>query len=220
MLICTLISKGPPVIQFPGHAPPPTSFGAPPGTPSAPGAASAPMAPPYPQSGDIGFPNSNPVSFGMPQPYGYPQNPYSMPPRHPTGGQWPIPTPGARYQPISQPVSSYMPPQPQQPYLNEPSSYPQQQNYNLYPNFQNAPEAKECFCSPSPYTSAATTYSNNAGPYQGGSYPGGQGAGFYSPHEGRSTSLYRPHSAPAPAPRRNQFTPKVRLKESVTEAKT
>lgn len=204
--IYTLLSKGPPVIQFPGHAPPPTSFGAPPGTPSAPGAL------PYPQSGNIGFTSSAPVSFGMPQPY----SPYPVQPSHPMSNQCPPPAPGAPVQqiplPMPQSPSPYPSQQMQQPYPGQPSVYPQQQDYNMYPNLRNAPDAKECFNIPSPYTSASNAHSNNSSSYQGGSYPGGQGTGYYSPHTGRSSS-YQPTQAPAP--RRNQFTPKVRLTKDV-----
>ncbi|XP_033354998.1 annexin B9-like isoform X1 [Bombus vosnesenskii] len=192
--------QGPPVIQFPGHAPPPTSFGAPPGTPSAPGAL------PYPQSGNIGFTSPAPVSFGMPQPY----SPYPVQPNHPISNQCPPPAPGAPAQqiplPMPQSPSPYPSQQMQQPYPRQPSVYPQQQNYNMYPNLRNAPDAKECFNIPSPYTSASNAHSNNSSSYQGGSYPGGQGTGYYSPHTSRS-SPYQP--SPAPAPRRNQFTPKL-----------
>ncbi|KOC62192.1 Annexin-B11, partial [Habropoda laboriosa] len=197
--------KGPPVVQFPGHAPPPTSFGAPPGTPSAPGAASAPSASPYPQSGNLGFTNAPAVSFGMPQPYSlYPSTPYPMQPSHPMPGQCPPPAPGASPQPMVQSTSSYPPQLTQQLYSGQHSAYPQQQNFDLYPNLQTAPDEKECFNRPSPYTSTSNTYSNNSGPFQGESYSGGQGARFYSPHGG---TPYQPH--PAPAPRRNQFAPKL-----------
>ncbi|CAK9800127.1 Annexin B9 [Anthophora quadrimaculata] len=199
--------QGPPVIQFPGHAPPPTSFGAPSGTPSAPGAASAPSASPYPQSGNLGFTNAPPVSFGMPQPYSpYPSTPYPMQPSHPISGQCPTSAPGAPQMPppMLQSIHSY-PAQPtQQMYPGQHPAYPQQQTFNLYPNLQSVPDAKECFNRPSPDNSAPNTYSNNSNPYQGGSYSGGQGTGFYSPHGGTS---YQPH--PAPAPRRNQFVPKL-----------
>ncbi|XP_017878648.1 annexin B9-like isoform X1 [Ceratina calcarata] len=215
--------KGPPVIQFPGHVPPPTSFGAPPGTPSAPGAASAPGAPPYAQGG-MGFSNALPTSFGMPQPYSsYSASPYPIQPNHPTPSYGP-PAPGTPQQmpqsmpqPMPQPMPQSMPqpspyapqhqshpqlpsypPQPQS--YPQPPSYPQQQNYDLYPELQNAPEAKECFNS-SPYTSAPN-FSNHSSPYAGGSYLGGQGAGFYSPQRGSSYQ-------PAPAPRKTQSAWKV-----------
>ncbi|XP_043252664.1 annexin B9-like isoform X1 [Colletes gigas] len=197
--------QGPPVIQFPGHMPPPTSFGAPPGTPS------APSAPPYPQSGNVGFSNAPPMSFGMPQPYSpYPQTAYPPQPNHPVPGQCPPPlAPGGPTQQTPYPMPSSMPyssQQPQQPYPAQPSAYPQQQNCGMYPNLQGAPDAREYFNQPSPYP-APTTYTNNASMYQGGSYSGGQGAGTYSPYGGKSAPPQ--HSHPAPAPRRNQFTPKL-----------
>ncbi|XP_029049081.1 annexin B9-like isoform X1 [Osmia bicornis bicornis] len=200
--------QGPPVIQFPGHVPPPTSFGAPPGTPSAPGGASAP---PYSQSGNFGFTNAPPTTFGMPQPYSpYPSTPYPVQPSHPVPGQCPAPAPGAypQYmpQPVPQSTSPYPPQQTQQSYSNQPSGYPQQQNYAVYPNLQSVPEAKECFGGSSPYPSGPNAYSNNSNPYQGGSYPGGQGGGSYSPYGSKSAS---PRSYPAQAPRKDQFAPKL-----------
>ncbi|OAD54767.1 Annexin-B11, partial [Eufriesea mexicana] len=203
--------KGPPVIQFPGHVQPPTSFGASPGIPLAPGATSAPGAPPYSQSANVGFTNNPPVSFGMPQPYSpYPSSPYPMQPNHPIPGQCHPPAPGAPPQqmplPMSQPTSTYPSQHMQQAYSNQPSTYPQQQNYNIYPNLQNTSlDTKECVNTPS-YTSVSNVYSNNSNSYQGGSYPGGQGTGFYSPHSGIS-SPYQSH--PAPTPRRNQFAFKL-----------
>ncbi|XP_076243814.1 annexin B9 isoform X1 [Calliopsis andreniformis] len=248
--------QGPPVIQFPGHAPPPTSFGAPPGTPSAPGAASAPNVPPYPHSG-IGFTNVPPTSFGMP--YGTSSTPYPTQPNHPVSGQYPLSAPGGppqqapypmnpmpyppqqpqsypppqpsylpqqpqsyprqqpqqSYQPQQpqqsyqpqQPQQSYQPQQPQQSYPPQTSTYPQHQNYNMYPNLQTAPEARECFTGSSSYSSGPNTYLTNSTSYQGGSYPGGQGVELYSPYGGKSAS-FQP-SGPAPAPRRNQFAPKL-----------
>ncbi|XP_053997948.1 annexin B9-like isoform X1 [Hylaeus anthracinus] len=235
--------QGPPVIQFPGHVPPPTSFGAPPGTPSAPSAASAPCAPPYAQSGNVGFSHGPPVSFGMPQPYSpYPSTPYPTQPNHPVPGQcpslapsghvqqtpYPMPYPPQQAQqpyppqqaqqpyppqqtqqpyPSQQTQQSYPPQQTQEPYPTQPSTYQQQQNHEIYPNLQRAPDAREYFGQPSPYSSTPKTYSNNASTYQGGSYPGGQGAGSYSPYGGISSSPQ--HSRPAPAPRRDQFAPKL-----------
>lgn len=191
--------------MIPGNVKPPTSFGVPPGTPSAPG------APPYSQSGNIGFTNIPPVSFGMPQPYSSQVlTPYPTQPCHPIPNQYPQyppPTPETPQMPFMQ-KSSYSP-QMQQSYLNQSTIYPQQQNYN-YPNLQTMSDSKECFNTSSPYTFGPNVYSNNSSSYQGGSYPGGQGAGFYSPHKDRS---YQAH--PAPAPRRNQFAPKVRLNEDI-----
>ncbi|XP_076749865.1 annexin B9 isoform X1 [Xylocopa sonorina] len=201
--------QGPPVIQFPGHVPPPRSFGAPPGTPSAPGAAPAPATSPYPQSSNIGFMNNPPVSFGMPQPYSpYPSTPYPMQPSHPSPGHYPPPAPGALPQQMPQPMpqssSSYPPQQTQQPYPSQSSMYQQQQSYDLYPNIQSAPEAKECFGASSPYTSAPNAFSNNSGSFQDGSCPGGQGAQFYSPQRGSS-----PYQHTAPAPQKIRFAPKL-----------
>ncbi|XP_003700547.1 annexin B9 isoform X1 [Megachile rotundata] len=203
--------QGPPVIQFPGHVRPPTSFGAPPGTPSAPGAASAP---PYPQSGNIGFSNAPPVSFGMPQPYSpYPSSPYPPQSNHPVPQQCPYPAPGGSPlyapEPNRQPSSPYQPntsypPQPmQQPYPSEPSGYPQQPNYNLYPNLQSAPEARECRGAVSSYPPQPNAYSNNSNPYQSGRYSGGQVNQSDSPHRGKSPS--QRYSSP----RKDQFTPKL-----------
>lgn len=195
------------MIQFPGHAPPPTSFGAPPGTPSAPGA--------YSQSGGIGFTSGAPVSFGMPQPYSpYPSTPYPPQSGHSTN-QYPPPASGAAFQqmplPMPQSTPSYPFQQMQQPCNNpgQPSAYPQQRDYNLYPNIHAAPDAKECFDTPSPYNSASDAYSNNSSSYQSRSYPGGQGAGYYPPRETNSFP-YQPKSAPAP--RKSQFMTKVRVR--------
>lgn len=178
--------QGPP-IHFPGR--PPTSFGAPPGTPSAPG------APPYPQSGNLGFPNAPPTSFGMPMPYApYPLPGQCPPPPSSIGSSMPMP------QPMPYPTQ-----QPQSLYPSQPSAYPQQQNYDLYPNLQQAPEAREAFGNPTPYPSAPNACSNNANLYPGGTYSGGQGAGSYSSYRGKPASPQ--HSRPAP--RRDQFTPKL-----------
>ncbi|XP_016909279.1 annexin B9 isoform X1 [Apis cerana] len=189
--------QGPPPPVIPGNVKPPTSFGLPPGTPSAPG------APPYSQSGNIGFTNIPPVSFGMPQPY-----PSQVLTPYPTQPSHPIPNQYSQYPPATpetpqKSISSYSQ-QMQQSYLNQSTIYPQQQqNYN-YPNLQTISDSKEYFNTSSPYTFGPNVYSNNSSSYQGGSYPGGQGAGFYSPHKDRS---YQAH--PAPAPRRNQFAPKL-----------
>lgn len=198
--------KGPPV-QFPKRAGPPTSFGAPPGAPSAPG------APSYPP---MGFSNAPPTSFGMPQPY----IPY------PTQNQ-PIPVPGGAanvYPPQPMPTPSNYPssmhpnysaptpqpmPTPSYPssmYSNHraPSLYPQQQT-DMYPDLYKAPDAKECFSSMAP--SSYPSYATSSVPYQGGSYPGGQGVGSYSYSANPPTAVPR---GATPAPRRNRFTPKVR----------
>ncbi|KZC05461.1 Annexin-B11, partial [Dufourea novaeangliae] len=203
--------KGPPVIQFPGHAPVPTSFGVPPGTPSAPGAAcapgaaSVPGAPPHSQGGNIGFMNAPPTSFGMPQPYSpYPSTPYPAQPNHSFPGQCPAQASRGPSMPMPQ-SAPYLSQQTQQSYPNQPSAYLQQQNYNVYPNLRHAPEAKECFSESSPYSSTPNTYSNNASFFPGGSYPGGQGIGSHSPYGGKSTSSQHTR----PAPRRDQFTPKL-----------
>ncbi|KAJ8683343.1 hypothetical protein QAD02_019135 [Eretmocerus hayati] len=130
--------QGPP---YPNNRPP-TSFGAPPGTPSV-----APSAPPY---------SKPPTSFGMPQPYSpypaapypnmggpppqpasQPNNPYPSPnyppqpgygsPSYPPQPHQPYPSPG-------QPPQSY-PPQPSQPYSSGPG-YPTQQPYPSNPMSQ------------------------------------------------------------------------------------
>lgn len=195
------ISKGPPV-QFPGRAQLPTSFGAPPGAPSAPGAPG-----PYPP---VGFSNAPPTSFGMPQPY----SPYPMQPMHPVPGNAPAQT--NTYPPQQMPY----PPQPtpmcysSNTYSNQsaPSPYPRQQNYNAYPNLQNAPDAKEYFSNtaPSSYSSGPNTHTTSSVPYQSGSYPGGQGVSSKYPYAANPpTAAMR---GTTPAPRRDQFTPKVRLR--------
>lgn len=194
--------QGPP-IHFPGR--PPTSFGAPPGTPSAPG------APPYPQNENIGFSNVPPTSFGMPMPYA----PYHCPPppqpNHPLPGQCPPQSSRGSSMPMPQSMP-YLPQQSQSPYPTQPSPYPtqpspypQQQNYDLYPSLQHAPEAREAFPNPTSYPSAPNACLNNASLYPGGTYSGGQGAGSYSSYRGKPASPQ--HSRPAP--RRDQFTPKL-----------
>ncbi|XP_076169078.1 annexin B9 isoform X2 [Ptiloglossa arizonensis] len=221
--------------QFPGHAPPPTSFGVPPGTPSAPGDASASGALPYPQSHNIGFTNVPPASFGT-QPYSpYQSNIYPTQPNHQkfpySQSNHPQPTypqpnhPQPTYPQPNHPQSTYpQPNHPQPTYPEWPLSAqggpPQQLSYgmprfvhqqpqtcSMYPNRQGAPNVQEYFSGPSPCYSAPNTYSNNASTYQGGSYPGGQGAGSYSPYGGTSASPQ--HSRSTLTPRRDQFTPKL-----------
>ncbi|EZA62530.1 Annexin-B11 [Ooceraea biroi] len=209
--------QGPPV-QFPGRAHPPTSFGAPPGAPSAPG------APSYPS---MGFSNAPPTSFGMPQPYSHTSAPYPTHPAHPVPGaapaqpNMPYPTQQApyppqqttyppqqtTYPPQSMPTSPYPPnAQPHQPAL---SPYSQQQNYNMYPDLQKAPEARECFSSmaPSPYPSGPNAYATNSPSHQGGSYHGGQGVSSTFPYAA-NPPIAAPRGA-SPAPRRDRFTPKT-----------
>lgn len=198
------ISKGPPV-QLPGKARPPTSFGAPPGAPSAPG------VPSYPP---MGFSNAPPTSFGMPQPYSQATTPYPSQPMHPIPE---ISTQTNAYPPQQMPYPSQT--MPMQCYSfnansNQPapSPYPQQQNYNMYPNFQKAPDARECLSNiaPSSYSSAPNTHATNSIPYQGGNYPRGQGVGSTYSYAANSP-IVAPHGA-TPAPRRERFTPKVILK--------
>jgi len=201
--IYTLISKGPPV-QFPGQARPPTSFGAPPGAPSAPGAQSYPS---------MGFSNAPPTSFGMPQPYSQAPTPYPTQSMHPLPDNPSMQT--NTYPPQQMPYPQSMPMcYPSHSYSNQsaPSPYPQQQNYNTYPNLQKAPDAKEYFgnMAPSPYPSQPNTYTASSIPYQSGSYPGGQGVSSKYPYAANPpTAATR---GTTPAPRRDRFTPKVRLR--------
>ncbi|XP_076670497.1 annexin B9 isoform X1 [Andrena cerasifolii] len=198
--------QGPPVIQFPGLEPPPTSFGAPPGTPSAPSAASG--APPYSQSGNMGYANSPSIPAGMPFP-SYSMTPYPTQPNHPVPGQYPAP--GGPAQQTPYPVPQSIPYPPQRMYSAPPSAYPQQQHYNMYPNVQQTQDTRASYTSgSSPYPSVPESYyvPNTSSYYQGRSYPGGQGAGSYSPYEGKSATPPQP-PRPAPAPRKDQFTPKL-----------
>lgn len=226
LFLYTLTSKGPPPVQFPGRARPPTSFGAPPGAPSAPG------APSYPS---VGFSNAPPTSFGMPQPYS--QAPY---PTHPTmhlvpgsapaqtntypSQQMPYPQSMPTY-PQSMPTySQSMPTYPQSmptypqampsnTYSNQsaPSPYPRQQNYDTYPNLQTAPDAKEYFSNvaPSPYSSGPNTHTASSVPYQSRN-PGGQGVSSKYPYAANPPTAAMRDTTPAP--RRDRFTPKVRLR--------
>ncbi|XP_058797150.1 annexin B9-like [Phymastichus coffea] len=127
--------QGPP---FPGQKPP-TSFGLPPGTPSAP-----PSAPPYSQV---------PTSFGMPQPFSmYPPGPGYLPQQVPypnAGGGIPQPftSQSSTPYPMGQNYSAFQPPNPsqefhqrQQPYLPQPH-LPQ----SLYPSHS----ANQPYSSPS-----------------------------------------------------------------------
>lgn len=195
------ISKGPPV-QFPGaRARPPTSFGAPFGAPSAPG------APSYPP---VGFSNAPPTSFGMPQPYSQAPAPYPIQPMHPFPGSAPMQT--NTYPSPQMPYPSQSTCYPSSAHSNQsvPSFYPQQQNYNAYPNLQTAPDAKEYFSNtPSSYPSRPNTYTTNSIPYQSGSYPGGQGVSSKYPYVANPPTATH---GTIPAPRRDRFTPKVRLR--------
>lgn len=132
------ISKGPPV-QFPGRAQPPTSLGAPPGAPSAPSA-------PYPSMGSS---NAPPTAFGMPQPYSQASTPYPTQPMHPVPGSIPMQTntyPSQQMPYPSQPMSTCYPLSDQ----SAPFPYPRQQDYNVYPNIQTTPDAREYFSSMAP----------------------------------------------------------------------
>ncbi|KAI4493463.1 hypothetical protein M0804_001639 [Polistes exclamans] len=204
--------QGPPVIQFPGRGPPPTSFGVPPGTPSAPG------APPYSQTTNTGFSNAAPVSFGMPQPYS-PYASYPMQPNpnlaHPTSAtnlpQFPQQMP---YPP--QPQSNVYPP-PSMPYpssypsssMPESSFYPQQQQ-SVYPNipqeqnsvYPNIPQEQNAHRfgdrNSSSFSNPNMSLSSNSAPYPGGSNLGGQGLrNLYSPY-GANLPSASGRSAPAP----------------------
>ncbi|XP_043270097.1 annexin B9-like [Venturia canescens] len=155
--------QGPPVGPFPGKQKPPTSFGAPPGTPSAPGAL------PYPNNSNIGFGNP-PTSFGMPQPYaGFGGAPYPLQPQ----GSSPYPNvPGLNPCPYPNPNACSNPslyPNPggpnASPYPNpaagpNSSFYPNPaaSNPSMYPNVSDA--------NPSPYTQQNSPY-----PGQNSSYP-------------------------------------------------
>ncbi|XP_035718377.1 annexin B9-like isoform X2 [Vespa mandarinia] len=201
----------PPVIQFPGRGPPPTSFGVPPGTPSAPG------APPYSQTTNIGFPNAAPVSFGMPQPYSpYASSPYPVQPSHSSpanvssamsSSQFPQQMP---YPPQQQQMP-YPPQQQQNVYPSQATSYPpsssmpesssfrQQQRNSVYPNLPREQNA-HCFGdrNSSSLSNPNMSLSSNSAPYPGGSYHGGQGLGnSYSPY-GANSHLASGRVAPAP----------------------
>ncbi|XP_033209965.1 annexin B9-like [Belonocnema kinseyi] len=130
-------------MPFPGEKPP-TSFGLPPGAPS------APNAPPYRQGGNVGFSQLH-TSFGMPQPHAPcpSSNPYPSAVSYPSSNPYPTqnnscqgqgPTPSSMpypQQPHSSPYDqqshqpsaySQQPPQPF-PYLEQPSQstpYPRQ----------------------------------------------------------------------------------------------
>ncbi|XP_066601732.1 annexin B9-like [Prorops nasuta] len=211
--------QGPPVMPFPGKKTP-TSFGVPPGTPSAPSA-------PYTQNDNYGFSNAPSASFGMPQPYSQypPAVPYPAQPAHP----YPMPNSGhsipqpSNYpsqpmpysnQNISQPSqysqqSAHMPYPRSMPYPSAmPQSGPSQhQSYENYPNLHQAPDAPQYFGGShnSPYPSPLQP--GNSAPYPGGNYPGGQGAGpAHSPYSGGHLSS--PHRA-APAPRKTHSVYKL-----------
>lgn len=167
----------------------------------------------------MGFPsNAPPTSFGMPQPYSQTPAPYPTQPIHPIPSNVPAQTntyPSQQMQYPPQPMPMCYP---TNIHSNQsaPSPYLQQQNYNMYPNLQKAPEAKEYFSSmtPSPYPSgpnihtAHTAYSST--PYQSANYPGGQGVSSkYSYAANPPTAATY---GTTPAPRRDRFTPKVRLR--------
>ncbi|XP_043501493.1 annexin B9-like isoform X1 [Polistes fuscatus] len=193
--------QGPPVIQFPGRGPPPTSFGVPPGTPSAPG------APPYSQTTNTGFSNAAPVSFGMPQPYA----PYASYPMQPNPNSA---NPTSATNPPQYPQQMPYPPQPQSnvyppPSMPYPSSYPSscmpessfypQQQHSVYPNIpqeQNAHRFGDRNLSS--FSNPNMSLSSNSAPYPGGSNLGGQGLGnLYSPY-GANLPSASGRSAPAP----------------------
>ncbi|XP_063994637.1 annexin B9-like isoform X1 [Diachasmimorpha longicaudata] len=212
--------QGPPVMPFPGKKPP-TSFGVPPGTPS------APSAMPHPDT-NYGF-NAPPTSFGMPQPYSpYSSTPY---PSQPSPYAPPQPSPYPQPSGYSQQSSPYPQPQPagyvQQPspYPGQPSPYPQQaphpspypqqpsqypQQSSHYPSLQPEQPAYPPR-SMNPYPQSANSQSSNS-IYRGGAYPRGQRP------EGQSQPAYDTkynsmpyHTAPAPrkAPFARKLTPTV-----------
>lgn len=191
------VPKGPPV-QFPGRARPPTSFGAPPGAPSAPG---APFYPP------MGFSNAPPTSFGMPQPYGQSPTPYPTQTMHPTPKNTPMHSYPPQQMPYpTQPMPTPYPPNPGQPMTQAP--YPRQQSHNVYPNLQQTPEARACFnnTASSPYPHGLNTHATSSALYQGGNHPGGQGVSSKYPYSTNPPTAAPRRATPAP-----QFTPKVRL---------
>jgi len=156
----------------------------------------------------MGFSNAPPTSFGMPQPYS--QAPYPIQPSHPFPGNAPSQTYLPQQMPYPQSTATCYPPDT---HSNQfaPSPYPQQQNYNSYPNLQTAPDAKEYFSNitPSPYPSGPNAHTANSIPYQRGSYPGGQGVTSQYPYAANPTAATR---GTTPAPRKDQFTSKVRLR--------
>lgn len=169
----------------------------------------------------MGFPNVPPTSFGMPQPYSQAPAPYPTQSMYPIPGNIPAqnntyPLQQMPYPP--QPMPHHPTCYPTNTHSNQsaPSPYPQQQNYNMYPNLQKAPEAKEYFNSmaPSPYSSGpnihTTHTAHSSTPYQSGSYPGGQGVN--SKYSYAANSPTAATHGTTPAPRRDQFTPKVRLR--------
>ncbi|XP_072752560.1 annexin B9 isoform X1 [Anoplolepis gracilipes] len=192
--------QGPPV-QLPGRAQAPTSFGTPSGAPS------APNNPSYPS---MGFSNAPPVSFGMPQPYSQTATPYPTQAMHPTPGNISIQT--NAYPPQQMPYPSQ--PMPMPSYLSNanssqpvPSPYPQQQNYNMYPNLQKAPDAKECFNNMAPFSYSSGPNTTNSIPYQGENYPRGQGVGSKYSYAANPPTMV-PRGA-TPAPWKERFTPKT-----------
>jgi len=207
------ISKGPPV-QFPGQLYLPTSFGAPPGKPSAPEA---------PSHTSSNFSNAPPISFGMPQPYSQATDSIqSVPP--PMQSNMPYPTQQTPYPPPYPPQQMPYPqqqmsyPQQQMPYPQQQTpyppqsaslSYPQQQNYNVYPNLQKAPEAREYFGNMASSFYPCGSNATNSSSYQSGSYHGGQGVSSSYPY---AVNPPIAASRAPPAPRTNQVLLKVRLR--------
>lgn len=152
------------------------------------------------------FSNAPPTSFGMPQPYSQTQPMHPAPSNPPTRAYPP--------QQMSYPSQSIPMPYPSvsNPFSNQPalSSYPQQQDY-MYPNLEKAPDAKEYFSSMTPYPSQPNAYIASSNPYHGGNHPGGQRVRPTYP------CIANPPIAAqrgaTSAPRRDRFTPKVRLRK-------
>lgn len=145
--------QGPPVEPFPGQRPP-TSFGAPPGAPSAPG------APPYPQStSGYGYPSS-----GVPPTSSYGFMPTQFSPYQNINQQMPMPSTNSTPYPIQSgvPICGYPQQQnsiypqvhqstPGYPQTHNSSSiYPQQQSTHMYPQQQ-----------PGNYSKISQTYQNS-----------------------------------------------------------
>lgn len=164
----------------------------------------------------MGFPNAPPTSFGMPQPYSQ-ATAYPTQPMHPIPDSAPVQT--NIYSPQQMPYPSQPVPMcyPSNEHANQSESYPRQQNYNTYPdhntypNLQTAPDAKQYFSNmaPSPYPSSSNTHTNSI-PYQSESYPGGQGVSSKYPYSANPSATAT--RGTTPAPRRDRFTPKVRLR--------
>ncbi|XP_011305537.1 annexin B9 isoform X1 [Fopius arisanus] len=179
--------QGPPVMPFPGKKPP-TSFGVPPGTPS------APSAMPHPDT-NYGF-NAPPTSFGMPQPYSpYPPQPQYSPYPQPQSSPYSQPQPSPYSQPQPSPYSQSQPspyPQPRPSPYSEPQPSP-------YSQPQSSPYSQP---QPSPYlrpqSSPYPPPQSSPGPQpQSSPYP--QPGGHVQPASySHQPSPYPPQSSPYP----------------------